>query len=86
MNDFKNKTRRERYDIICKMDKRLRNIFLGDAAEPEDKIKIWSHKCKLHKTTDIDAEKWLCRGLVLDGVRAPCLDKDMKSEKNSKFA
>lgn len=28
----------------------------------------------------------MCRGVVLDGNRLPCLDKDMKSEKNSKFA
>ena len=84
---FKSKTKAERYDIVAnKMPERLRNRFLGEAADPEDKIKVWSHRCKLRKTTDEDAERWMCKGVVLDGRRVPCLDKGMKSEKNSKFA
>ena len=84
LEDFESKSMSERYEIIKKMPRQLRQRLLGDFYEPEDEIKVWSHHCKLEKTTDEDAGKWMCKGLSYDGKTFPCM-KGMKSVQNSKL-
>ena len=64
------------------MPDKLRNILLGDAAEPEEYHVTRSHHCLVKKTRDKDdGGKWIC-GRALDGQG--CLSK-MNSVRDSKW-